>query len=109
MRRSIEVQEKPARHDQLTLRWIVEVWNGCSGTIFRSMGISLGCLCLCSVGPAHQVALELEGGEPGRFCLEPPGFMLQRWQGGQLLSHAVVRGGFAGPYPFYDARGKLLD
>lgn len=64
---------------------------------------------LCSVGPAHQVALELEGGEPGGFTLEPPGFMLHRWKEGKLLSHAVMLGDFEGPYPFYDANGKLLD
>lgn len=52
---------------------------------------------LCSAGPAHQVALELEGGEPGGFCMELPGFMLHRWHGGQFLSHAVVVADCAGP------------
>jgi putative spermidine/putrescine transport system permease protein len=28
----------------LTLRWIIEVWNGYGDTIFRSVGISLACL-----------------------------------------------------------------
>lgn len=64
---------------------------------------------LCSVGPAHQVALDLQGGEPGGFIMEPPGFMLHRWKDGQFLSHAVVIGEFDGPYPFYDASGKLID
>jgi len=64
---------------------------------------------LCSVSPAHQVALQLQGGEPGGFTMEPPGFMLHRWKDGQLLSHAVVIGEFDGPHPFYDANGKLLD
>lgn len=64
---------------------------------------------LCSVSPAHQVALELEGGEAGGFTLEPPGFMLHRWKDGQLLSHAVVIGEFDGPHPFYDANGQLID
>lgn len=74
--------------------------------IFTTVG---GRPALCSVGPAHQVALELEGGERGGFTLEPPGYLLHRWKDGQLLSHAVVLGEFEGPYPFYDAHGKLLD
>lgn len=33
----------------LTLRWIVEVWNGYGDTIFRSIGISLACLAVTLV------------------------------------------------------------
>src|SRR5690606_32672321 len=33
----------------LTLRWIVEVWEGYGDTIFRSIGISLACLALTLV------------------------------------------------------------
>ena len=33
----------------LTLRWIVEVWNGYGDTIFRSMGIALACLAVTLV------------------------------------------------------------
>jgi 3',5'-cyclic-AMP phosphodiesterase len=80
------------------------------GHLHRNIFTTVGGLpVVCSVGPAHQVALELEGGEPGSFCMEPPGFMLHRWQDGQFLSHAVVVGDFAGPFPFYDANGHLLD
>jgi Icc protein len=74
--------------------------------IFTTVG---GRPALCSVGPAHQVALELQGGEPGGFTMEPPGFMLHRWKDGQLLSHAVPIGDFDGPFPFYDEHGSLLD
>ena len=80
------------------------------GHLHRNIFTRIGhCPVLCSVSPAHQVALELAGGEPGGFTLEPPGFMLHRWKEGQLLSHAVVIGDFGGPYPFFDAMGKLID
>ena len=65
--------------------------------IFTTVG---GRPVLCSLSPAHQLALELEGGEPGGFTLEPPGFLLHRWSEGKLLSHAVMLGDFEGPYPF---------
>jgi hypothetical protein len=58
--------------------------------------------------PAHQVALDLTEGGPSAFRLEPPGYMLHRWQDRQLISYAAVLGDFPGPYPFFDAAGRLL-
>ena len=64
---------------------------------------------LTSVSPAHQVALDLRQDAPSAFGMEPPGFMLHRWSGGQLVSHAAVIGDFDGPHPFFGPDGKLID
>lgn len=59
--------------------------------------------------PAHQVALDLRAEAPSCFRMEPPGFMLHRWEGGTLVSHTAVLGEFDGPHPFFDAEGRLID
>jgi 3',5'-cyclic AMP phosphodiesterase CpdA len=59
--------------------------------------------------PAHQVTLDLRHGAPSQFCMEPPGYMLHRWNNGCLVSHAVVIGDYEGPYPFFDANGQLIE
>jgi 3',5'-cyclic AMP phosphodiesterase CpdA len=59
--------------------------------------------------PAHQVALDLRPEGASAFRLEPPGYMLHRWQDGQLVSHTAVLGNWPGPFPFFDASGKLID
>jgi hypothetical protein len=35
--------------------------------------------------------------------------MLHRWQNRQLVSHTAVLGDWPGPFPFFDASGKLID
>lgn len=59
--------------------------------------------------PAHQVALDIHPDAPSRFCMEPPGFMLHWWNDGQLVTHTAVIGDYEGPFPFFDADGKLID
>jgi 3',5'-cyclic-AMP phosphodiesterase len=59
--------------------------------------------------PAHQVVLDLRPEGASAFRLEPPGYMLHRWQDGQLVSHVGVLGDWPGPFPFFDARGALID
>lgn len=59
--------------------------------------------------PAHQVALDLAPDAPSCFRMEPPGYMLHWWNDGTLVSHTAVIGDYAGPYPFFDADGKLID
>lgn len=59
--------------------------------------------------PAHQVALDLRAEGPSAFRLEPPGYMLHHWQGGQLVSHVAVVGNWPGPFPFFAASGQLID
>jgi 3',5'-cyclic AMP phosphodiesterase CpdA len=67
-----------------------------------------GCSALICPSVAHQVVLDLRQAGPSAFCLEPPGYMLHRWHDGQLVSHAAVLGNWPGPYPFFDAAGRLL-
>jgi Icc protein len=50
--------------------------------------------------PAHQVALDFSDDAPGCFTMEPPGFLLHRWDGRRLVSHAMQVGRYPGPYPF---------
>lgn len=59
--------------------------------------------------PAHQVALDLRPEGPSAFRLEPPGYMLHRWQDEQLVSHVAVLGDWPGPFPFFDPNGALID
>jgi 3',5'-cyclic AMP phosphodiesterase CpdA len=60
--------------------------------------------------PAHQVALDLDDDAPSRFMMEPPGYQLHAWRPETgIVSHTAYIGTFAGPYPFYDPGGKLLD
>ena len=63
---------------------------------------------LTSPSTAHQVSLALAPAAPSDFCLEPPGFLLHRWQNGELVSHQVCIDDYAGPYPFF-ADGMLID
>ncbi|MCL4746758.1 MAG: phosphodiesterase [Burkholderiaceae bacterium] len=59
--------------------------------------------------PAHQVALDIDPKAPSAFRMEPPGFMLHWWNGTGLVSHTATIGSYDGPYPFFDARGRLID
>ena len=59
--------------------------------------------------PAHQVVLDLRPEGASAFRLEPPGYMLHRWQDGQLVSHVAVLGDWPGPFPFFNASGALID
>jgi len=60
--------------------------------------------------PAHQVALDLAPDAPSRFVMEPPGFQLHLWNPGTgVVSHTAFIGEFAGPYPFFEADGSLVD
>lgn len=60
--------------------------------------------------PNHAVALDLDKSFQPSFALEPPAFHLHAWFGtrGDLVTHFIPIGDFAGPYPFFDATGKLL-
>jgi hypothetical protein len=58
---------------------------------------------------AHQVALDLRPESPPAFVMEPPGYLLHRWDGDTLVSLAAVLGEWPGPYPFLDADGQVID
>ena len=66
---------------------------------------------IASVAPstAHQVRLDLSPKGASAFVMEPPGFQLHLWRDGLgIVSHTAAIGRFAGPYPFFDAGGKLV-
>lgn len=91
-----------ARHDQVELILCGHLHR----TIHAQVG---GRPALTCPSPAHQVALDIHPDAPSRFRMEPPGFMLHWWNEGQLVTHAAVIGDYDGPYPFFDADGKLID
>ncbi|GJD53387.1 3',5'-cyclic adenosine monophosphate phosphodiesterase CpdA [Methylobacterium crusticola] len=50
---------------------------------------------------AHQVALDLTPEHAGALVLEPPAYLLHRWEpGAGLVSHMAYVESFPGPYPF---------
>jgi Icc protein len=52
-------------------------------------------------GTAHQVALDLRGGQPTRLVHEPPGFALHAWsEEGGMVSHVVPLGAFGPAHSF---------
>ena len=60
--------------------------------------------------PCHQVALDLRPHGPSAFRMEPPGYQLHCWiDGAGLVTHTGVIGAFGGPFPFFDAAGRLID
>lgn len=62
--------------------------------------------------PNHAVALDLDERLPQSFSVEPPAFHLHLWfegdRFGDVVTHLVPIGDFAGPYPFFDGGGQLL-
>jgi len=75
-------------------------------TIFRRVGGTIAATC---PSPAHQVVLDFMPEAPPQFAMEPPGYLLHRWNEAEgMTSYGVAIGEFEGPYPFYD-RGKLIE
>lgn len=68
-----------------------------------------GRIAMCCPSPAHQVALDIDPQAPSRFRMEPPGFMLHWWTGAGFVTHTAAIGEYAGPYPFFDTTGRLID
>lgn len=59
---------------------------------------------------AHQVCLDLRPDAPSAFTLEPPSYVVHRWTADAgLVSHLGYVDTYAGPFPFHDATGALLD
>ncbi len=67
-----------------------------------------GTLAVTCPSPAHQVALDLLPAGPASFVMEPPGYMLHRWNDQRFVTFGVAVGEFDGPYPFYE-QGRLID
>jgi 3',5'-cyclic-AMP phosphodiesterase len=64
---------------------------------------------MTSPSPAHQVTLDLRPRAPSTFSMEPPGYLLHQWTGAGFVSHNVHIGKFAGPFPFFEPDGSLID
>ena len=80
------------------------------GHLHRSIRATVGGRpALCCPSPAHQVALDIDPDAPSAFRMEPPGFMLHWWSGTGLVTHTATIGQYEGPYPFFDANGRLID
>lgn len=58
---------------------------------------------------AHQVTLDLRDHAPSSFRMEPPGYLLHLWTGSGFTSHQANIGFHAGPFPFFEADGRLID
>ncbi|VWC04490.1 metallophosphatase [Burkholderia lata] len=76
-------------------------------TMFTRFG---GTLAAAVPSPAHQVAFDLRTDGPSAFRLEPPAFAVHRYvpDTGMTSHHVYVDEG-AGPYPFYEPTGELVD
>lgn len=46
------------------------------------------------------IALQTQAGAKPASFHEPPGYLLHHWRDGALITHHVLVGDFAGPYPF---------
>jgi len=80
------------------------------GHLHRSIHTTIGGRAVLTCpSPAHQVALDLDANAPSAFRMEPPGYMLHWWTGSALVTHLATIGDYAGPYPFFDAEGRLID
>jgi Icc protein len=82
-----------------------------SGHLHRPIQARVGGT-IASTAPstAHQVTLDLRPDGPSSFTMEPPGYQLHHWApGAPMVSHTALIGGFAGPFPFFGADGKLID
>ena len=62
--------------------------------------------------PNHAVALDLAAQLPPSLKIEPPAFHLHAWFAGdgfgEVVTHWVPIGDFAGPFPFFGRAGRLL-
>jgi 3',5'-cyclic AMP phosphodiesterase CpdA len=77
-------------------RFAATLWHGILATICPS--------------PSHAVALDLDPEGPSAFSLDPPACLIHTWTPeGRLVSHISFIGRFDGPYPFFDAAGRLID
>jgi 3',5'-cyclic AMP phosphodiesterase CpdA len=72
-----------------------------SGHVHRTVVTRVGgTVAMIAPATAHQIPLDLAGGGPESYVLEPPGFLLHRWDGHRLASHTVYVEGYPGPFRF---------
>lgn len=81
------------------------------GHVHRSVQrLFAGTLCQTAPSVGHQVGLDLRAGAPAGFVLEPPEFLLHRFDGRQVVTHVAKVDRAPGPFPFvlpadYPGRG----
>lgn len=68
-----------------------------------------GIIAAIGPSPCHSVALDLNPAGPSAFRLEPRAIKLLHWNGVNLIGHLSFIGEYEGPYPFYDADGRLIE
>jgi 3',5'-cyclic AMP phosphodiesterase CpdA len=59
-----------------------------------------GTLAVTAPSSAHQMALDLGRNAVPRYTLEPPAFLLHRWNAGELTTHVIPVGPHLGPYDY---------
>jgi Icc protein len=85
-----------------------------SGHVHRAaLSVFAGVACTICPAPNHAVDLDLAELRGPSFRVEPPAFHLHTWFPGDgygaVVTHQIPIGDFEGPYPFFDADGKLID
>lgn len=83
-----------ARHPQLRGIWCGHIHRTISG-MFAGVPVNI------APSAAHTVSFDLSEGGSATLALEPPGFLLHRWQADSgFATHTVFVERYAGPYPF---------
>ena len=82
-----------------------------AGHLHRSMQCRwAGTIAMTCPSTAHQVVLDLAPEAPSAFRMEPPGFLIHAWTPpAPLVTHLAYVGEYAGPFPFHDEHGELID
>ncbi len=68
-----------------------------------------GTIAAIGPSPCHSVVLDLNPAGPPAFSLEPRAIKLLHWNGANMIGHLSFIGEYEGPYPFYDAGGRLIE
>jgi 3',5'-cyclic AMP phosphodiesterase CpdA len=91
------------RHSQLRL-------IGCGHVHRASAALFAGRPAWICPGASHAVALDLDHHLPPSFTMEQPGFLLHVYDAAadSIVTHVVPVGPSPGPFPFFDAEGRLL-
>ena len=106
----VQLLEEPARFEAVISRH-PQVERVLCGHLHRNIVTRFGgTIASTCPSPSHQVALDLADDAVSQFEMEPPGFQLHLWRrGGGIVTHTAAIGDFAGPYPFYEKDGRLID
>lgn len=80
-----------------------------SGHIHRAIvANAYGTVVTVAPSVAHQLTLDLRPSQRASFSLEPPGFLLHRYDSGALVTHVATIGKYEGPFPFREPSGEFL-